>query len=62
MNGAGTVITVTSGTAGGAADLTFDVKVTSVVNWVSTGVGSDDPNTMNQTVNLAAANLVLTQS
>ncbi|WP_082570536.1 alternate-type signal peptide domain-containing protein [Cellulomonas sp. Root485] len=62
VNGAGTLITVTSGTAGGAADLTFDVKVTSVVNWVSVGVGTDAANTMNQTVNLAAANLVLTQS
>jgi len=51
-----------TGTAGGAADLTFDVKVTSVVNWVSVGVGTDAANTMNQTVNLAAANLVLTQS
>ena len=45
---------MTSRDAGGATDLTFDVNVTSRSDWVSTGVGSDDANTMNQTANLAA--------
>jgi alternate signal-mediated exported protein len=55
----GTTIDVASGT--GASDLVFDVKVTSVVAWDLGTAGTTDANTMNQTVNLAAANLVLTQ-
>jgi alternate signal-mediated exported protein len=60
VDAAGTTITVDPGTARGA-DLVFDVEVTSVVSWDLGGAGTTDSNTMNQTVNLAAANLVLTQ-
>lgn len=62
VTGSGTsTITVASGSAA-TADLVFDVKVTSVVSWAAGTAGSDAADTMNQTVNLAAANLVLTQS
>ena len=62
VSGSGTsTITVAAGTAA-AADLVFDVRVTSVVTWAAGTAGSDAPDTMSQTVNLAAANLVLTQS
>ena len=62
VTGTGTsTITVASGSAS-PADLVFDVKVTSVVAWPLGTAGSDAANTMSQTVNLAAANLTLTQS
>jgi alternate signal-mediated exported protein len=54
-------LVVDSGTARGA-DLVFDVKVTSVVQWPLGAADADTASTMGQTVSLAGANLVLTQS
>ncbi|WP_315097796.1 alternate-type signal peptide domain-containing protein [uncultured Cellulomonas sp.] len=61
VTGSGTsTISVASGSAA-TADLVFDVRVTSTVAWPIGTAGSDAADTMNQTVNLAAANLLLTQ-
>jgi alternate signal-mediated exported protein len=60
ITGSGTnQLTVTPGT--GAADVTFDVTVTSVVTWAPGTAGSDAAGTMGKSVSLAGANLNLTQ-